>query len=134
MHPEFRREMIHEQEHRLEEAAVRSWRLGRQAERPHVTDEVVLLRLCTVHDDAALEHLALLEGRSTPQGRFVVAEIDGEVVAALPLRGGAPLADPFRPTAHLLPLLRLRASQLEAQPLRIRAARALAARMLHPAR
>jgi hypothetical protein len=133
MHPEFRREMIHEQERRLEEAAARSSRLAQRAERPQVADEVVALRLCNVHDDATLEQLALLEGRPAPQGRFVVAEIGGEVVAALPLRGGAPLADPFRPTAHLLPLLRLRASQLEAQPLRIRAAKAIAARVLHPA-
>jgi len=57
------------------------------------------------------------------------------VVAALPLGGGEPLSDPFRPTAHLLPLLRLRASQLEGQPRpRIEAAKAIAARMLHPAR
>jgi hypothetical protein len=57
------------------------------------------------------------------------------VVTALRLRGGEPLTDPFRPTAHLLPLLRLRAAQLERQPrARIETAKAIAAKMLHPAR
>ena len=44
------------------------------------------------------------------------AEIDGKVVAALPLRGGKVMADPFRPTAHLIPLLELRAKQLATAP------------------
>ena len=47
-----------------------------------------------------------------PDSRCVVAEVDGNVVAALPLRGGKVMADPFRPTAHLIPLLELRAKQL----------------------
>ncbi len=47
-----------------------------------------------------------------PSGRLVVAEVDGIVVAAYPLGNGTPLADPFRPTAHLMPLLELRARQL----------------------
>jgi hypothetical protein len=49
-----------------------------------------------------------------------VAEVSGSIVAALPLAGGKPLADPFRPTAHLLPLLRLRADQLTRTPGRSR--------------
>jgi len=72
-------------------------------------------RLCSVHDDDALDRLAVLEGRPAPQGRFVVAEVGGTVVAALPLGRGAPLADPFRATAHLLPLLELRAAQLSSE-------------------
>ena len=74
------------------------------------------------------------DGRPVPRGRVVLAEVDGDIVAALPLGGGAALTDPFRPTAHLLPLLRLRAAQLDRQPRRIAAAKAMAARMLHPAR
>jgi hypothetical protein len=38
--------------------------------------------------------------------------VDGRLVAALPLAGGHMLADPFVRTAHLLPLLELRAAQL----------------------
>jgi len=134
MHPEYRMNLIHEQAHRLEQALDRSRLIDGAARRPRVPDEAVSLRLCSVHDDGALERLALLEGRPVPRGRFVLAEVDGEIVAALPLQGGDALTDPFRPTAHLLPLLRLRAAQLEDQPRRIAAAKAIAARMLHPVR
>ena len=79
----------------------------------------VLLRLSTVHDGGALARLSQLEGRPTPASRHVVAEVDGSIVAAFPLAGGSPLADPFRPTAELLPLLELRATQLtEDRPFR----------------
>ena len=71
-----------------------------------------MLRLCTVADDEALERLATPRGPAGPAGRYVVAEVNGEVVAATSLVSGAALADPFRPTAHLLPLLGLRAKQL----------------------
>ena len=134
MHPDFRMEMIHAEQQRIGQALNRSRLLERPATRPQPAEESVALRLCSVHDDDALERLAQLEGRPAPQGRFVLAEVDGQLVAALPLRSGEPLTDPFRPTAHLLPLLRLRAAQLDDQPRRIDAAKAIAARMLHPAR
>jgi hypothetical protein len=134
MHPEFRLDLIHEGTHRLEQAVERSRLLEGGATRLRTAEEAVVLRLCNVHDDDALEHLALLEGRSVPSGRFVLAEVKGEIVAALPLHGGEPLTDPFRHTAHLLPLLRLRAAQLQDQPRRIATAKAIAARVLHPAR
>ena len=76
--------------------------------------EAVVLRLCCVCDDDALDRLAKLEGRPVSSGRHVVAEVDGTVVAALPLVSGELLADPFRATAHLVPLLELRARQLTA--------------------
>ena len=72
----------------------------------------MLLRLCTIADDPVLDRLAELEGQPQPKGRHVVAEVDGAVIAALPLAGGRPLADPFRFTAQLLPLLELRRKQL----------------------
>ena len=43
------------------------------------------------------------------------------MVAAYPLGIGSPLADPFRPTAHLMPLLELRARQLAPEERRGRA-------------
>jgi hypothetical protein len=45
-------------------------------------------------------------------GRYVIAEVSGTIVAAQPLDGGAPIADPFRKTAQVLPLLQLRVDQL----------------------
>lgn len=81
--------------------------------RPAATDLAEIeLRLCRVGDDPALEQLAALAERPLPFGRFVVALVDGRLVAALPLAGGRPLTDPFVRTAHLRPLLELRAAQL----------------------
>ena len=113
MHPQFRADLLRERSRQLELDIRRTRLLADRGEPARLEADPVALRLCSVHDDAALERLALLEGRPAPRGRFVLAEVDGTVVAALPLDGGAPLADPFRPTAHLLPLLRLRAAQLE---------------------
>jgi hypothetical protein len=79
---------------------------------PAATAETVVLRLSTVWDDESLARLAELEGRTTPAGPHVVAEVGGAVVAARPLGRGPTLGDPFRPTVHLVPLLQLRAKQL----------------------
>lgn len=63
--------------------------------------------------DTALLRLGQLEGRDVPRGPFVAAEVDGEVVAAVPLDPREPaLADPFRHTSQLVRLLQLRARQL----------------------
>ena len=72
----------------------------------------VELRLCTVSDDQALDDLAMLSGRPVPPGRLVVAIVEGRLVAAVPLTGGQPLADPFERTEQLVRLLELRAVQL----------------------
>jgi hypothetical protein len=113
MYAEFLKATMDDRQRQLEEQ-VRSAYLRRNgAETPETSsDAVVVLRLCTVQDDAALDRIAELEGVPAPKGRHVVAEVDGRVVAALPLAGGAVIADPFRPTAHLEPLLELRAKQL----------------------
>jgi hypothetical protein len=74
--------------------------------------EPVMLRLGRTQDADALARLATLERRPASTGRHVVAEVGGAIVAALPLRGGTALVDPVRRTAHLIPLLELRAQQL----------------------
>jgi hypothetical protein len=112
MHTDFLKATIDDRQRQLEEQ-VRNGYLRRQtAETPEPAPEVVVLRLCTVQDDAALDRIAELEGAPVPAGRHVVAEVNGRVVAALPLTGGEVIADPFRPTAHLERLLELRAKQL----------------------
>jgi hypothetical protein len=114
-HPDVMRFLAQEHVRELEADALRARRRRQRpaAASPAAVDEAqVALRLCRVDDDAALERLAELEGRPAPHGRFVLAEVDGVVVAAVPLAGGAALTDPFRATAHLVPLLRLRADQV----------------------
>jgi hypothetical protein len=74
-------------------------------------DEVVIRR-ANGRDAKRLKRLAQLDSVRVPAGPTLVAELDGVLVAALPLSGGAPLADPFAPTAPLLKLLELRRTQL----------------------
>ena len=114
MHPELLQLMIDEQRRELERRS-RSGALRRRTPEtvePAGQTAVVVLRLCSVHDDAALDRLAELEGKPLPSGRHVLAEVDGTVVAALPLGRGPLLADPFERTEHLIPLLELRARQI----------------------
>jgi hypothetical protein len=73
---------------------------------------LVSLRLDRAGDIWRLRELALLEGRRLSDGQYVVADVDGSILAAVPLTGGAALADPFVSTAHLVPLLELRAAQI----------------------
>jgi hypothetical protein len=75
-------------------------------------DDGLTVRAATQRDSEAVRLLAALEGVSMPRGRVLVAQVGDDVVAALPLEGGGPLADPFRPSAHFVELLQLRARQL----------------------
>jgi hypothetical protein len=111
MHPDLLQIPLSHQNRELERRS-RTARLRAATAEPAESTAALVLRLCSVHDDEALDRLAALEGQPPPAGRHLVAEVDGTVVAALPLGPGRPLADPFRKTAHLLPLLELRARQL----------------------
>jgi hypothetical protein len=72
------------------------------------------IRYATVDDVSALRRLAELDGQRQFCGPALIGEIDGEPAAALSLRDGSIIADPFRHTAGLTPLLRLGARSLHA--------------------
>ena len=72
----------------------------------------VTIRRSVARDREALERLAQLDSRRLADGQLLVAEVAGELRAALPLSGGAAIADPFRPTAPLVSLLQMRAQQI----------------------
>jgi hypothetical protein len=80
--------------------------------RTRIDETGVTVRFASRRDAHAIERLAELDSRSVPSGATLVAEVDGEILAALPLRGGTAPADPFRPTAELVRLLELREAQL----------------------
>ena len=63
-------------------------------------------------EDARLRDLAQLDSARPLDGEALVAEVDGAPVAALELQTGRTVADPFRPTAVVVDLLRMRAAQL----------------------
>ncbi len=76
--------------------------------------ERLVLRRSVSQDAAALARLAQLDGAPRPVDAVLVAELDGEIVAAVPFDGGRAIADPFRPTAELVELLRTRTRLLAA--------------------
>jgi hypothetical protein len=71
----------------------------------------ITIRLATPDDHLALTRLAALDSAvSAPPGRVLLAEIDGELRAALSIQNGSAIADPFHPTLHILELLRTHAA------------------------
>ena len=75
-------------------------------------EQGVTIRFGTDHDARALARLAALDSAAVPPAPLLVAEVGEELRAAVSLRDGSAVADPFRPTAYLLSLLRTRAAQL----------------------
>ena len=72
------------------------------------------IRLATEADDAALMRLAELDSKTPLEGTILVGELHGEPVVALSIDDDRAIADPFRPTAHLLATMRVRARGLKA--------------------
>jgi hypothetical protein len=74
--------------------------------------EAVTVRLARDEDLAEVRRLVQLEGGHELAGPVLLAEAEGELVAARSLANGAAVADPFRHTAHLAELLALRSVHL----------------------
>ena len=77
---------------------------------PAANDDVIVRRFAE-RDIDAIRKLAALDSKPVPVGGVLVAERDGELVAALPLDGGEALADPFKRTAEIVVLLERRAPE-----------------------
>jgi hypothetical protein len=73
----------------------------------------ITIRFAYPDDDGAVARLAALDSQPVPGGSLLVAEVAGELWAAVTV-GGEPVcvADPFRHTAALVELLRERADRL----------------------
>jgi hypothetical protein len=67
-------------------------------------------------DHVALHRLAALDSAGVPAEPLLVAELDGELSAALSLHDGASIADPFRPTAEIVALLQAHAAAARPTP------------------
>lgn len=74
--------------------------------------ETITIRLSGPEDERALDRLAALDSTERPPGWLLLAEVAGELWAAVEVRSGRAIADPFHPTADLVSLLRLRAARL----------------------
>jgi hypothetical protein len=81
--------------------------------RPGATKGDVTLRLGSVGDEKSLACLAALDSAEPLEQPVLLAEVDGQLLAALALSDGTVIADPFHRTAYLIDLLRARARQLD---------------------
>jgi hypothetical protein len=79
------------------------------------TNTDITIRPAGYSDARALLALAALDSAQVPDGPLLVAETGGELVAAVSVGGDAVIADPFRRTAGIVSMLRLRAAQLRAE-------------------
>jgi hypothetical protein len=111
MHPEIERQLAAERVKELRRAGAVA-RL--RAATPPVArrQQDIVIRLARPRDELAVAALAVIDEAERPLGRTLVAEVDGAIVAALPLDGAGPFSDPFRRTADVVALLEARAKQL----------------------
>jgi hypothetical protein len=75
-----------------------------------MTDKTLTIRHADASDTGALVRLAALDSASPLTGDALLAEVGGELWAAVEVDSGAAIADPFRPSGELVDLLRLQAS------------------------
>ena len=78
----------------------------------HAEPQGISIRFAGPADHEAVRRLAQLDSAARSDGDTLVAEVDGQILAALPLERGRVIADPFEPSAELASLLELRARQL----------------------
>jgi hypothetical protein len=73
--------------------------------------DVITIRRSKDEDATAIGQLAQLDSQAAPEGDALLAFVDDELLAAVPLDGGRAVADPFHRTAEVVDLLKLRAGQ-----------------------
>jgi len=95
---------------------IRSLALSPAKATPGVRGELpdVVIRPAAATDSRALARLAEASERRMPSGLVLVAEVEAEVVAALPVEEGYVLSDLLRPTSDVVQLLELRSEQFRA--------------------
>lgn len=76
----------------------------------------LIIRTASSFDRDALTNLAALDETRLPAGEMLVATVDGELTAAVAIDSGEAIADPFRPTADAIALLRAQARRIRVEP------------------
>ena len=79
---------------------------------PGTHTQALTLRYAVPADADALARLAQLDSQRAPRGVVLVAEVGGDLWAAISVDDHHSVADPFRPTGELVALLVQRARQL----------------------
>lgn len=76
---------------------------------------VIAIYMATDRDATEVRRLAALDSAPVPRGRVLLGVVDGMVHAAIDIDNGAVIADPFRLTADLVALLKMRASRIRGE-------------------
>ena len=76
--------------------------------------ESITIRPLREGDAPAVRQLAELDARPVPPGPLLLAEVEGEIEAAVALDGGETIANPFAASEEAVTLLRVRLEQLRA--------------------
>ncbi len=69
----------------------------------------VTVREATADDGGALRRLAELDSSHVPADPMVVAEVGGEMRAAVSMSDGGVIADPFHPTKEVVEMMKIHA-------------------------
>jgi len=70
----------------------------------------IVIRTPRPEEAFAVRRLAYLDSQRPLRGDVLVAQVDGDVLAAVALADGRVVADPFTHTADVVELLRMRAA------------------------
>ena len=70
------------------------------------------IRHANAADEADLTRLAALDSSRVPSGELLVAQVDGNLVAALSVDTGAAIADPFEHTAAIVDSMRAQVARV----------------------
>jgi hypothetical protein len=115
-HPELGRALAADRIRDLQRAAERT-RHAKRARRPApaAPDDGVVIREAAPVDASALARLAVLDESTVPEGRLLIALVNGRALAAVG-RDGSAIGDPFAPTEALVADLRRRVGELDDRP------------------
>ena len=80
------------------------------------TNSQLTIRRLSSTDELAVRRLADLDSAAIPEAPLLGAEVEGRLLAAVSLRDGSSIADPFSRSGDLRAMLELRASQLRERP------------------
>lgn len=77
-----------------------------------MTPTTFTIRRASTTDSSAIARLAALDSTSPPTGEMLLAVVGEDLWAAVEVDSGAAIADPFRPSADLVELLRFRVARM----------------------
>jgi len=77
--------------------------------------DTITIRRASPADDQALGRLAGRDSQHLPSDEFLIAEVGGELWAAVGMSTGVLVADPFRPSGEVAEFLRVRAERARDQ-------------------